>query len=228
MCGRYYLKSPPAKVGAHFGVDVRDNFPPRYNISPTQPIATVRQSERRTAEYALMRWGFIPSWAKDEFLQKLTQRPMINARSETAGEKASFKNAYRRRRCLIPADGFYEWKADVKGAKQPHAISSGGGDVIAFAGLWETAMDPDGGEIDTVAILTTSAGTDLKSIHAREPVVIAPENYDLWLEADERDIKSITPLLKSAAPNSWSIHAVSKAVNAPVNDGPELIEPLAA
>ncbi|MEM9617719.1 MAG: SOS response-associated peptidase [Pseudomonadota bacterium] len=220
MCGRYYLKSTPQQLSVFFGCDVRDNFPPRYNIAPTQPIALVRQSEQRKREYALARWGFIPSSAR-----KVEGKPLINARSETAAEKPSFRSAYKRRRCLIPADGFYEWKALPGGGKQPFAIERRDGAMFAFAGIWETACDPDGGEVDTAAILTADAGSDLRGLYHREPVVIAPEHFALWLEGDERDLALLAPLLAPAPKATWAHHEVSSAVNAVRNDGPQLIEP---
>ena len=228
MCGRYRLKTPPSEVAILFDVDVRDNFPPRYNVAPTQPIAIIRQNERRQREYALARWGFIPEWAKKDYLDRMGGRPLINARAETAHEKPTFKNAFKRRRCLIPADGFYEWTKTTDGAKQPFSITQADSGLFAMAGIWETAVDPDGGEMDTVAILTIGAGPDLKSIHAREPVVIAPEHFALWVEGDERDTKAIAQLLAPAREGHWSYHPVSTAVNSPRNDGPELAEPIAA
>ena len=220
MCGRYYLKSTPKDLSDLFGCDVRDNFPPRYNIAPTQPIALIRQSEQRKREYALARWGFIPSWAR-----KVEGKPLINARSETVAEKPSFQSAYKRRRCLIPADGFYEWKTLPAGGKQPFAIARRNGAMFAFAGIWEALCDPDGGEIDTAAILTTATGPDLRSLYHREPVVIAPEHFTLWLEGDERDLALLAPLLAPAPKATWAHHKVSTAVNAVRNDGPQLIEP---
>jgi putative SOS response-associated peptidase YedK len=225
MCGRFYLISTPSEVAAEYGVDIRDNFPPRYNIAPTQPVAAIRIGERRSREYALMRWGFVPSWAKGEFLENLAKRPLINARSETVLEKASFRNAYRRRRCLIPANGFYEWQTKPAKAKQPYAVRKRRGGVVSFAGIWETAVDPDGGEIDTLAILTAPAGPDMRSLHSREPVVIAAESYKLWLEADERDAAALQGLLAPAPANFWSAWAVSTEVNSPRHDGPQLLEP---
>ena len=226
MCGRYYLKSSPADLAALFGVDVRDNFPPRYNIAPTQPIAVIRKNERREREYALVRWGFVPSWAR-----KVEGKPLINARSETAAEKPTFRSAYKRRRCLVPADGFYEW-ASIAGApkaraRQPFCVRrrEAGERPFAFAGIWETATDPDGGEIDTAAILTTAAGPDLKALHHREPVHIAPEHYALWLDADERDIAMLTELTAPSRAGAWTHHEVSPEVNSVRNDGPHLIEP---
>ena len=228
MCGRFYLNSTPAEVAKHFGAPVRDNFPPRYNIAPTQPVAAIRMSVRHAREYALMRWGFVPSWAKGEFLANLAKRPLINARAETVLEKASFKNAFRRRRCLVPADGFYEWQARPAKAKQPYAVHKRKGGLIGLAGIWETAVDPDGGEIDTLAILTAAAGPDMMNIHSREPVVIAPQSYKLWLEADERDMASLEGLIAPAPEGFWAAHPVSTDVNSPRHDGPHLIEPLAA
>jgi len=228
MCGRFYLKSPTATVAETFSVDIRANFPARYNIAPTQPVAVIRQSEQRKREFALMRWGFVPSWAKGEFLENLAKRPLINARSETAHEKATFRSALQRRRCLIPADGFYEWQTKPAKAKQPFAIHKRKEGLFGFAGVWETAVDGDGGEIDTMAILTTNAGPDIRGLHSREPVVIAPASYKLWLEADERDTSAIAALLSAAPAGFWSSHPVSTAVNSPRNDGPGLLASLEA
>lgn len=220
MCGRYYLKSPPADVAAHFNVDVRDNFPPRYNIAPTQPIAVIRQNERGKRSYALMRWGFIPEWKKTP-----ETRPLINARSETVHEKPTFRNAFKRRRCLIPADGFFEWKTEGRG-KQPYCVRREDESLYAFAGIWETAVDPSGGEIDTAAILTTEPNPEIRLLHHREGVVIPREDYARWLETDERDVAGLSGLLKPSPAGSWKYFAVSKNVGSPRNDGPDLIEPV--
>ncbi len=220
MCGRYYLNATPADLATHFEVDVRDNFPPRYNIAPTQPIAVIHRSERRERAYALMRWGFIPSWARGEHLVRFGSKPLINARSETAADKPAFRNAYRRRRCLVPADGFYEWSGRGA-AKKPYAVSCGR--LFAFAALWETAIGPDGGEADTVAILTSPAGPDLSSLHPREPVVISPEHYEAWVDGDERDAPALASLLRPRAEGSWTFHAVSDAVGNVRHDGPQLL-----
>jgi len=218
------LKSPPAALADLFDVRVTDNFPPRYNIAPTQPIALIRQSERRKREYALARWGFIPEWARQDYHDRMGSRPLINARAETVAEKPSFRSAFKRRRCLIPADGYYEWRVE-NGARQPYCIQHTDETLFAFGGIWETATDPDGGEIDTVAILTTAAGEQTKALHLREPVRIAPEHFALWLEADERDIAMLAPLLNAAPARTWRYFAVSKDLNSPRNDGPALIEP---
>ena len=224
MCGRFYLKSPPSEVAALFGIDIRDNFPSRYNIAPTQPIAVIRKGERRQRAYALMRWGFAPEWAKGDHLAKLGERPLINARAETAADKPTFRAAFKRRRCLIPANGFYEWKAAGR-TRRPFAVARADGALFAFAGLWETAGDPDGGEIDTVAILTTAAGPDIAAIHHRAPVMIEPGRYADWLDADERDIAGLADLTRPAPRGTWRAHEVSPAVGNVRNDGPHLIAP---
>ncbi len=222
MCGRFYLISTPAEVGALFSVAVRDNFPPRYNIYPTQPVAIIRQSERRTREYALVRWGFIPEWRKTP-----ESKPLVNARSETVMEKPSFRSAYKRRRCLVPADGYYEWKTENRD-KQPYCVRRSDKRLFAFAGIWETAVDISGGEIDTLALLTVEPAREMRSLHHREPVVIPPEDYARWLEADERDLDGITDLLTPGAAGCWNCYSVSKDVGSPRNDGPGLIEPIRA
>ncbi len=225
MCGRFAITSPADAVSRQFDVRVSDNFPPRYNVAPTQPIAVIRQDVNYRREYALVRWGFIPSWAKGEHLQRASARPLINARGETVAEKPTFRSAFKRRRCLVPANGFYEWRTE-RGAKQPYLVQHNDGELIAFAGLWETAFDPDGGEIDTAAIITTSAGPDIASLHNREPVVMAPDDYARWLEGDERDMKLIAPLIRTQQKGYWAFEKVSKAVNNVRNDGPDLLRPI--
>ncbi|MCA8889580.1 MAG: SOS response-associated peptidase [Parvularculaceae bacterium] len=224
MCGRFAISSPADVVSRRFGVRVSDNFPPRYNVAPTQPIAVIRQDVNHSREYALVRWGFIPSWAKGEQLQRAAARPLINARGETVAEKPTFRSAYKRRRCLVPANGFYEWRTE-QGRKQPYLVQHDDGELIAFAALWETALDPDGGEIDTAAIITTAAGPDIASLHNREPVVITPDAYGRWLEGDERDMKFIAPLIRAQPKGYWAYEKVSTAVNNVRNDGPDLLRP---
>lgn len=221
MCGRYLFTSPPEAAREAFDVDVRANFPPRWNIAPTQPIAVIRMNERRAREFALVRWGFIPSWAKKDYFDKVGTKPLINARGETAAEKPTFRSAFKRRRCLVPADGFYEWRTE-NGARQPYLIRPSAGGLFAFAGLWETALDPDGGEIDTAAILTIEAGPDVSALHNREPVVIPPANYAAWLEADETDAATAQAMIAPAPQGWWTYNPVSKAVNNARNEGEAL------
>lgn len=227
MCGRFFLNSTADDLSGTFGVDVRDNFPARYNIAPTQPIALIRMGvETRARGFALARWGFIPSWAKKDYNERMGAKPLINARGETAHEKPTFRAAMKRRRCLIPANGFYEWKTE-RGEKQPYAIRPSGaydqGPLFAFAGIWETALDPDGGEIDTAAIITIAAGPDISGLHGREPVVIRSKDYADWLEIDERDINDVLPLIRPALPGWWRYGKVSKDVNNARHEGEALV-----
>lgn len=221
MCGRFLLASPPHIVRDLLDVEIRENFPARYNIAPTQPIAVVRLSETHKREFALVRWGFIPSWAKKDYFEKVGTKPLINARGETVVEKPTFRNAFRRRRCLVPADGFYEWRTE-KGARQPYLIRPVEDGLFAFGGVWETATDPDGGEIDTAAIVTIEAGADVSPLHNREPLVIAREDFALWLDDDERRAKEAAALVRAPQKGFWKIHPVSKAVNNARNEGEAL------
>jgi putative SOS response-associated peptidase YedK len=221
MCGRYVFTSPPEAVGQLFGISVTDNFPPRWNIAPTQPIAIIRINEGRAREFALARWGFIPSWAKKDYFEKVGTKPLINARGETVAEKPTFRSAFKRRRCLVPADGFYEWRTE-KGARQPYLIKPSAGGLFAFGGIWETAVDPDGGEIDTAAIITAAAGPDIAPLHNREPVVIAPEHFERWLDIDETQQGAAQALTAAQPKCFWTWHQVSKVVNNARNEGEEL------
>ena len=221
MCGRFLFTSPPEAVGRAFEVAIRDNFPPRWNIAPTQPIGVIRLDNRRAREFALARWGFIPSWAKKDYFEKVGSKPLINARGETVAEKPTFRSAFKRRRCLVPADGFYEWRTE-DGARQPYLIRPKEDGVFAFAGLWESAIDPDGGEIDTAAIITATAGADIAPLHNREPVVIARENFARWLDPDETKSNDAQALLHAQPAGFWTYHAVSKAVNNARNEGETL------
>ncbi len=228
MCGRYSLTSPPEAVRQLFGYEERPNFPPRYNIAPTQPILIVR-SERAAAggrkrHAALARWGLIPGWAKDPNRMPL----LINARAEGIATKPAFRGAMRYRRCLIPTDGFYEWKALPRGPKQPYFIRPRAGGPMAFAGLWETWMDPQGGEIDTAAIVTTDANAALRPLHARMPVVLPPEAWDAWLDSEGVPASRAEALLQPAPEDLLEAYPVSTAVNKVSNDSPELQQPLAA
>lgn len=221
MCGRFLLASPPHIVRDLLDVEIRENFPARYNIAPTQPIAVVRLNELHKREFALVRWGFIPSWAKKDYFEKVGTKPLINARGETLAEKPTFRNAFRRRRCLVPADGFYEWRTE-NGARQPYLIRPAQDGLFAFGGVWETATDPDGGEIDTAAIVTIEAGADVAPIHNREPLVIAQPDFALWLDDDERRAREAAALIRSPKKGFWKIHPVSKAVNNARKEGEDL------
>ena len=222
MCGRYTVTATPEAIRALFRYVEQPNFPSRYNIAPTQPIAVVRlvDGERH---FALMRWGLLPSWVKDPKAFSL----LINARGESVNEKPAFRNAMKRRRCLIPANGFYEWKA-LPGRKQPFYIRSKSGEPVAFAGLWETWTGPNGEELDTAAIVTTSANRTLSPIHDRMPVVVPPEAFDLWLDCTNVDATTAAALLAPAQEDLFEAYEISTAVNRTANDNPKLIEPFAA
>ena len=192
MCGRYVITSTPEAIRALFGYGERPNFPPRYNVAPTQPIPVVRLVDGKRA-FALMRWGLLPSWVKDPKTFPL----LINARGESVLEKPAFRNAMRRRRCLIPTDGFYEWQGTGKaggrpgGPKRPYFVRAkpkpdGSAPPLAFAGLWETWTGPNGEEIDTAAIITTAANRTLAAIHDRMPVFVPRQAFDLWLDCRQR------------------------------------------
>jgi putative SOS response-associated peptidase YedK len=222
MCGRYVITSSPEAIRALFRYPEQPNFPPRYNVAPTQPVPIVRISERARG-FALVRWGLIPAWVKDPREFSL----LINARGETIGEKPAFRNAMQRRRCLFPADGFYEWKAD-RGAKRPYFIRPRSGGPIAFAGLWETWMGPNGEEVDTACIVTTRANDVLAPIHDRMPVVVAPEAFDLWLDSAKVDAATAAALIAPAPEDLFEAVEVSTAVNRTANDSADLIEPVGA
>jgi putative SOS response-associated peptidase YedK len=223
MCGRYALTATPEEVQALMGYLDAENFPPRYNIAPTQPVAIVRlvRGERR---FALARWGLVPAWVKDPKTFAL----LFNARSEGAAEKASFRAAMRYRRCLFPASGFYEWRRGPGKEKQPFWVRPKGGGLVAFAGLWETWSDRDGGEIDSACILTTAANRTIAQIHERMPVVVAPADFDRWLDVGEFPPDAVADLLRPAPDGLFEAIPVAKTVNSARNDGPSLIEPLAA
>jgi putative SOS response-associated peptidase YedK len=219
MCGRYVIKTPPALMRQAFGYGEQPNFPPRYNVAPTQPIPVVRLVDGRRS-FALLRWGFIPSWVKDPRGFSL----LINARAESVLEKPAFRNAMRRRRCLIPADGFYEWKRD--GArKRPHVVRPKA--LVAFAGLWEPWMGPNGEDLDTACIVTTAANRTLRSLHDRMPAVIPPDAFDRWLDCANVEAEAAAALLMPAPEDLFEAYEISTAVNRTANDSAALIEPLA-
>ena len=220
MCGRYLLTSTPQALQELFGYPERPNMPARYNMAPTQPVPIVRMWEHRR-QFALMRWGLMPSWVKDPKGFTL----LINARGETAIEKPAFKNAIRRRRCLIPANGFYEWKTDGT-RKRPYALLSRHGGPIAFAGLWETWTGPNGEEVDTAAIVTTEASRDITHIHHRMPVVIQPNDFDAWIDCMNVDYREVAGLIAPAPENFFECVEISMAVNKVVNDTPDLLTPI--
>src|SRR3984893_18442737 len=222
MCGRFVITSPPAGLRQIFGYLDQPNFPPRYNIAPTQPIPVVIV-ENGIRHFRLMRWGLWPAWVKD--LRQFTL--LINARAETLLEKPAFKNAIKRRRCLIPADGYYEWQVSGK-RKRPHFIHRRDGAPIGLAGLAETWIGPNGEELDTVAIVTAPASADLAVLHHRVPVTIAPEDFDRWLDCRDDHAEAVMTLLTAPVEGELAWHEVSTRVNRAVNDDAQLILPITA
>ncbi len=218
MCGRYIIASSPDALRRLFGYGEQPNFPPRYNVAPTQPVPVVIV-ENGARAFRLMRWGFLPSWVKDPGKFAL----VINARSETILEKPSFRNAIRRRRCLLPADGYYEWQVSPS-RKRPFFIRRRDGAPMAFAGVAETWAGPNGEEVDTVAIVTTAAGPEMAMLHERVPVTIAPSDFDRWLDA-MTDADEAMAMLVAPPRGTFVWHEVSTAVNRVANDSAELIRP---
>lgn len=219
MCGRFVITSPPEALQQLFGYPERPNFPPRFNISPTQPIPVVLAETGR--HFRLMRWGLWPAWVKDPRSFTL----LINARAETVREKPAFKNAIRRRRCLIPADGYYEWKASEQG-KRPYFIYRRDRRLVAFAGVTETWVGPNGEEVDTTAIVTAPASADLATLHPRVPVTIEPDNFELWLDCRTYDVDEVMPLMRAPQEGEFAWHEISTRVNHAANDDPQLILPI--
>ncbi len=220
MCSRYSLTAPPEAVRAYFATRNGLEFPPRYNIAPTQPVLIVRNTPAGTREQHLVRWGLIPSWVKDP--REFTT--LINARSETAAEKPSFRGSLRHRRCLVPATGFYEWTGKP-GAKQPHLFRPRNGGLMALAGLAEHWVGADGSELETMAILTTSANAVMDPFHDRMPVIIAPGDFDLWLDCTTGTSKFAESLLAPPPDDLLDVIDVNPRLNNPRNEGPDLHQP---
>ncbi len=228
MCGRYVIISTPDAIRALFGYVEQPNFPPRYNVAPTQPIPIVRLADGRRS-FALMRWGLIPAWVKDPKGFAL----LINARGESVLDKPAFRNAMRRRRCLIPTDGFYEWPAaaNAGATRQPYFVrarrgADGTAPPLAFAGLYETWTGPNGEEVDTAAIVTTRANRMLSAVHDRMPVFVAPEAFDMWLNCADVDAETASALIAPADEKLLEVYPVSTAVNRVANDSEALIAPV--
>jgi putative SOS response-associated peptidase YedK len=219
MCGRYAVTSAPEAIRALFGYPEQPNFPPRYNVAPTQPVPIVRMTDGKR-QFALVRWGLIPAWVKDPRAFSL----VINARGESVLDKPAFKNAMKYRRCLFPADGFYEWERKGE-RKQPYFVRRKGGGPLAFAGLWESWMGPNGEEQETAAIITTDASPSITHIHDRMPVIVPREAFDFWLDP-KVDAEMAMAVIQPAKDEEIEHHEVSRAVNRTANDSAELVEPL--
>ena len=224
MCGRFAQITLGQALAKQFNLNEsaqQVELFPRYNVAPTQPVAAIRlTADGQQRELTFFRWGLVPSWAKDiTFGSRL-----INARSETVAEKPSFRSAFKRRRCLIPADGFYEWQKTDTG-KQPMYIKATDDLPLALAGLWEMWQSPDGSTISTCTLLTTMPNALMQPIHNRMPVILEPEDYDMWLDPGPRPQEALH-LLRPYPPDKMMAYPVSTWVNNPRHDDPSCIEPL--
>lgn len=222
MCGRFVIISPPVAMRELFRYPEQPNFPPRYNVAPTQPIPIVRISER-ARHFALVRWGLIPAWVKDPKAFTL----LINARGESVNDKPAFRNAMKYRRCLVPADGFYEWKREGA-VKRPYFVGLKDGAPFAFAGLWENWIGPNGEEVESAAIVTTDASPSIAHIHHRMPVMLPPESFEAWLDTANVDAQQAALLFKPVPDEKLEAREISDAVNKVANDTPALLAPRAA
>jgi putative SOS response-associated peptidase YedK len=227
MCGRYVILSTPEAIRALFGYGEQPNFPPRYNVAPTQPIPIVRLVDGKRS-FTLMRWGLLPSWVKDPKAFPL----LINARGESVLQKPAFRNAMRRRRCLIPTDGFYEWQVgeNAGGPKRPYFVrakrdAGGGAPPLAFAGLYETWTGPNGEELDTAAIVTAAANRTLTAIHDRMPVFVPRDAFDLWLDCANVEADVAAALIRPADDALLEAYEIPTAVNRVANDSEALLQP---
>lgn len=218
MCGRYRLSRRKQILEEHFdSVSGMEDWNPRYNIAPTQSVPVIRQNPKEPVrELSLFRWGLVPSWARDPSVAAR----MINARSETAGTKPAFSDALKFRRCLVPADGFYEWQKTGKG-KQPYCFEINDGELFAFAGLWDRWNDVKGKPLETFSILTTTPNAVTSSVHDRMPVIVNRDSYDLWLDPGMKDVAAVSELLRPFDARQMRCYPVSSRINAAANDDEE-------
>jgi len=218
MCGRFTLKTPNDELVRFFQLTRQPDWSPRYNIAPSQPVIGVRQTDGGRSP-SLLTWGLIPAWSRDPAIGSR----LINARSESLAQKPAFRAAFRSRRCLILADGFYEWKKVSGKLKQPMYIHMVDQNAFAFAGLWEQWTAADGSEIESCTIVTTEPNERLAEVHNRMPAILPPETYDVWLDPDQQDSATLQPLLKPYPSDALAWRAVSTVVNNPRNDVPECV-----
>ncbi len=218
MCGRYRLSRRKQILEEHFdSVSEIDDWNPRYNIAPTQPVPVIRQHPKETIrELSLVRWGLVPSWAKDPSVAAR----MINARSETASTKPAFSEALKSRRCLVPSDGFYEWQRTGK-VKQPYCFEVNDGALFAFAGIWDRWKEASGRLLETCSILTTTANAVASSVHDRMPVILDRDSYDLWLDPGMKDVAAVSELLRPHDARLMRCYPVSSRINSVINDDEE-------
>lgn len=222
MCGRYTLSKPAAVLAQTFHLDNVPDLAPQYNIAPTQIVgAVLYNSDTARSEFQQLRWGLIPCWSKDLGMGA----KLINARAETVAEKPAFRSAFKHRRCLIVADGFYEWQK-LEDKKQPFYFHLQDGKPFGFAGLWEQWESPEGEKIFSCTIVTTEANKLLQPLHERMPVILQPHDYDLWLDPQVKTAERLQPLLHPYSSEAMTAYPVSTAVNNPKHNSPDCIKPL--
>ena len=223
MCGRYRLSRRKQIIEEHFDTaDWQDDWSPRYNIAPTQPVPVIRQHPKEPVQQvSLMKWGLVPNWARDGSIAGST----INARSETAATKPAFRDPLKFRRCLIPADGFYEWKRTAAG-KQPFCFEVNEGELFAFAGLWDGWKNAEAQWVKSCSILTTTPNAVTSAVHDRMPVILRKDDYDVWLDPGMQNVTAISDLLKPYGARLLRCYAVSARVNQVVNDDEQCSRPV--
>ena len=227
MCGRFIQHSDPEVYAERFDLELgsvlaRSESRPRYNVAPSQTVLAIRADADGRKYLVALRWGLIPFWSKGPD----SRYSMINARAETVDSKPAYRAAFRERRCLIPAEGFYEWHAGP-GGKQPYLIRRTDRIPFAMAGIWDTWKEPETGQvIASCTILVTDANASIAEIHDRMPVVLDPQRYAQWLDPSNRDTGALLPLLRPSPPGDWTLEPVSRRVNDARHDDPSLIEPL--
>lgn len=223
MCGRYRLSRRKQIIEEHFETaDWQDDWSPRFNIAPTQPVPVIRQHPKEPIrQVSLMKWGLVPHWAKESSIAMST----INAKSETAATKPAFRDPLKSRRCLIPADGFYEWKR-TGSVKQPFCFEVNDGELFAFAGLWDGWKDSHGQWLKSCSILTTTANAVTSAIHDRMPVIVHPDGYDLWLDPGLTDAQIVSDLLKPFDAHLMRCYPVSTRINHVAHDDEECSRPV--
>lgn len=217
MCGRFALKTPTSELASRFKLDETVDIAPRYNISPGTEIPTIRHSPEGKRVMHLLRWGLVPHWAKDPSIGA----KLSNARGETVAEKPSFRDAFKRRRCLIPADGFYEWKAEGR-QKQPYFFSMKSGEPFALGGVWESWRAPDGSILRTCCLITTGPNEIMLPVHDRMPVIVSPDDYAAWLTGEADDALELIRPYPTDGMQTW---AVSKRVSRSGEEGSDLVLP---
>ena len=222
MCGRFVQASPSRAYAELFGLaDTELDLPPRYNVAPSQAVLAARMEPTHKTRLVPLRWGLVPGWSKGPD----ARYSMINARAETVHEKPAYRSAFKYRRCLIPSEGFYEWRSEG-GRKQPWLIHRRDRRPFAMAGLWEHWQDPAGNELESCSIIVTQANAAVAPLHERMPVILDPEHWSAWLDPANQRPQELLPLLQPYAGAPMRSYPVSTRVNRPANEGPELIEPL--